>query len=107
MSEHDVDCGKSDEQCEEDCAEKVETDVEERAKVSEKIDDKTCATSEKETLNNEEEKEESCVDETIDQKPTISWEHEGEKFKVSWNLPEGTATSNDYVTLCYAGEKTF
>nr|XP_037869476.1 uncharacterized protein LOC101741169 isoform X2 [Bombyx mori] len=50
---------------------------------------------------NKDANEKSSVHETKD-KATISWSLEGTEFKVSWNLPEGAATSKDFIALCWA-----
>ncbi|CAH2086100.1 unnamed protein product [Euphydryas editha] len=39
-----------------------------------------------------------------DRKGSILWTIEKSKLRVSWNLAEGTATSKDYVALCYTGK---
>lgn len=40
-----------------------------------------------------------------DRKGSILWTIEESKLRVSWNLTEGTATSKDYVALCYTGKR--
>lgn len=39
-----------------------------------------------------------------DQKARISWAVEGEQFKVKWSLPEGVASSEDFIALCRGGK---
>ncbi|CAK1545123.1 unnamed protein product [Leptosia nina] len=34
-------------------------------------------------------------------KGEISWTDEGAQYRVSWTLPKGTATTKDYVALCF------
>ncbi|CAH2073300.1 unnamed protein product, partial [Iphiclides podalirius] len=49
------------------------------------------------------EKNESPEKET-EKTRTLVWTRDGSKFAISWNLPDGTTTPEDYVALCYAGE---
>ncbi|XP_041977807.1 uncharacterized protein LOC121732085 isoform X2 [Aricia agestis] len=61
----------------------VENKVEEKREIEEK---------------SEVEKEDSEVAEDVG---TITWTLEDGQFRVAWSLPEGKATSKDYVALCY------
>ncbi|KAJ2952989.1 hypothetical protein O0L34_g7367 [Tuta absoluta] len=36
-------------------------------------------------------------------KGDLKWTLEGDKFKVSWSLPEEVATPKDYIALCCKG----
>lgn len=36
--------------------------------------------------------------------PRLSWTQIGNEFKVTWSLPEGVATTQDYIALCCSGK---
>ncbi|CAG5051198.1 unnamed protein product [Parnassius apollo] len=39
----------------------------------------------------------------VKHKGTLSWTLEGSEFKLSWKLPDGSTSTEDYIALCYAG----
>ncbi|XP_075969938.1 hecw ubiquitin protein ligase isoform X2 [Anticarsia gemmatalis] len=98
---HDVDCSVKDQPTDiEEPLENGGSEVAEEPSANASKDEETSAID-KETLSKE-------VDEKGDvygAKATINWTLEGQEFKVSWSLPEGTATPDDYVAL-YCTEST-
>lgn len=81
--------------------------------------DEKCATSEKTNKDNTntctevpEDDEPSAKADAIDiheenndaEKDILSWTEENSQFCVSWRLPEGTATTKDYVALWLKGQ---
>lgn len=103
--DHDLDCSvKDDEQTDGNDDQVVEnggSDVVEVEETSANASKDETSAIDKETLSSE-------VDEKGDlygAKATINWTLvEGREFKVSWNLPEGTATPEDYVALYCTGK---
>ncbi|CAG4912719.1 unnamed protein product [Colias eurytheme] len=79
----------------------------EKCVTSEK-EDEQCATASTEVPENREDKEpsantsaiEDSLQDVVETKGTLCWTEEGAEYRVSWTLPEGTATPKDYVALC-------
>ena len=83
----------------EDCPMTVDT---EEPSANTSKEDSAIDAIDKETLSSE-------VDEKKDlyganERATLSWTAEGNEFKISWSLPEGAATANDYIALCCTGK---
>lgn len=108
--EHDVEFTgyKKTELCE---SEEVQDSIDTRA-ISDSASDSTGENSainkEKEggSSNNYDDKNESPEVKNVGG-ATIQWVQEDELFKVSWNLPEDTTSTKDYVALCCKGESIF
>ncbi|XP_068630023.1 E3 ubiquitin-protein ligase HECW2 isoform X2 [Battus philenor] len=109
--EHDKDCTESDiqldSQCHKSSAESEVTEVDDLSKVDVQSANicevaQNSATpverNSQSVLNDNEE----LLDNDVDNQKTLDWIVEGSEFKISWKLPEGTATAKDYIGLCYA-----
>lgn len=86
----------------EDCQMTVDTD---KPSANTSKEDSAIDVINKETLSSE-------VDEKKDlyganERATLTWTAEGNEFKIAWNLPSGTATSDDYIALCCTGKEMF
>lgn len=94
--EHDKDCINSDGQTNE-----------EQCDTSGNIDKVTDPATEQSANINEtsqsefNENEDLCEDV---EETEISWTVEGSEFKISWKLPEGSTSEEDYIGLCYKGQ---
>lgn len=112
MSEdHDADCAESvrnsDENPNEDSAqtvnvtETVETSVGEPS--ANARDPAESAIHDKESINSEIDEKESVYGANDSVNDRLKWTVEGTQFTVTWSLPEGSATGEDYIALCLAG----
>ncbi|XP_046964595.1 E3 ubiquitin-protein ligase HECW2 isoform X1 [Vanessa cardui] len=98
--EHDAKCAQSERTEKIVCTERTcECVLEDRDENAEACANEEGSAISKESLSND-------VDEKQDVprkygKGSILWTKEVSKLRVSWNLAEGTATSKDYVAICY------
>ncbi|XP_047021067.1 uncharacterized protein LOC124631018 isoform X2 [Helicoverpa zea] len=117
--EHDVECPMEDEKQTDESEEKVvENDevgdktVDENAEdcrttvnteepsANTSKDDSAIDVIDKETLSSEVDEKKDVYGANERTSPSLTWTAEGNEFKISWNLPEGTATEFDYIALC-------
>ncbi|KPJ05030.1 hypothetical protein RR46_04146 [Papilio xuthus] len=104
--EHDKDCTNSDEQSNEkqcNTSENVEKlteviDSTEEPKSGNISEDQTSAI---ETSQSDLNENEDLCHKYVEAAKAISWTVEGSEFKISWKLPEGSTTGEDYIGLCY------
>lgn len=120
--EHDVECPMEDEKQTDESEEKVvENDevgdktVDENAEdcrttvnteepsANTSKDDSAIDVIDKETLSSEVDEKKDVYGANERTSPSLTWTAEGNEFKISWNLPEGTATEFDYIALCCIG----
>ncbi|XP_013145957.1 PREDICTED: uncharacterized protein LOC106109100 [Papilio polytes] len=96
--EHDKDCINSDgqtneEQC--DTSGNIDKVTDPATEQSANINETSAIETSQSEFN---ENEDLCEDV---EETAISWTVEGSEFKISWKLPEGSTSEEDYIGLCY------